>query len=247
MNLSVAIGMDQDAVLYGICAAQRFVHDVVIMPPRDLRDGLGADGADASLFFPEVQEPTFSVQGLFHLYAEAFFKVDFPGRIVGVTVPFDLGVLFVDGRCGGQAQPVLDGFSIFVFCRTEEAPVLVPHPPKVAVFYPSLALLWVSPPCPSPQSFEDGHVNMDKGFLGRGVSVKVRPSPYFRVECRYQPVCRSLFVFLDDVSDVRKEHFDVLLRRGDKESQIPPRCALSWFSLPRVPSLVVGESPSRGV
>jgi hypothetical protein len=75
MNLSVAIGMDQDAVLCSVCAAQRFAHDVVIMPPRDLRDGLGADGAEASLFFPEVQEPTFSVQGLFHLYAEAFFKV----------------------------------------------------------------------------------------------------------------------------------------------------------------------------
>jgi len=57
MNLSMAIGMDQDAVLCGVCAAQRFVHDVVIMPPRDVRDGLGADGADASLFFPEVQEP----------------------------------------------------------------------------------------------------------------------------------------------------------------------------------------------
>ena len=62
MNLSVAIGMDQDAVLCGVCAAHCFVHDVVIMPPRDLRNGLGADGADAALFFPEVQEPTFSVQ-----------------------------------------------------------------------------------------------------------------------------------------------------------------------------------------
>ena len=31
MNLSVAIGMDQDAVLCGVCAAYRFVHDVVIM------------------------------------------------------------------------------------------------------------------------------------------------------------------------------------------------------------------------
>src|SRR5713101_570679 len=149
MNLSVAIGMNQDAVLCGVCTAQRFVHDVVIMPSRDLRDGLGADRADASLLFPEVHVPTFSLQGLFHLYAEACFKVEFPGWIVGVTVPFDFGVLFVDGCCRGEAKPVLDGFAVLVFCLTEEAPVLVSVSPKVAILHPLLAFLRVSPPCPS--------------------------------------------------------------------------------------------------
>ena len=106
-------------------SAHRFVYDVVIMPSRQLGDGLSADWAEASLFFPEVHKPTFPLQGLFHLYAEACFKVDFPCWIVGVTVPFNLGVLFVDGCCRGKAKQVLDGFPVLTFCRTEEAPVLV--------------------------------------------------------------------------------------------------------------------------
>ena len=85
MNLSVAIGMDQDAVLCTVCAPQRFIHDVVVMPSCYVRNGLVTDRADASLFFPEVHQPTPSVQGLFHLHAEAFFKIDFPCRVVGVA------------------------------------------------------------------------------------------------------------------------------------------------------------------
>ena len=61
MNLSVAIGMDQDAVLCVICAAQCFVNDVVVMPACYVRNGLVADWAEAALFFPEVHQPTFAV------------------------------------------------------------------------------------------------------------------------------------------------------------------------------------------
>ena len=102
MNLSVAIGMDQDAVLCVVCTPQRFVNDVVVVPACYVRNRLVADGAEAALFFPEVQQPTSSVKGLCHLYASAFFKVAFPGRIVGIAVSFDL---FVPGYwcCGGQA------------------------------------------------------------------------------------------------------------------------------------------------
>src|SRR5439155_14257168 len=109
-----------------------------------------------------------------------------------------------------------------IFCRAEEAPVLVSDSPKVAVFYPSLALLGVSPPCPSPQGFEDGRINMDRGFLGGGVSVKVCPASYCGVECCNHPVCRCLFVILHDLSDVRQERFDVLLRWACKE--LPTVC-----------------------
>ena len=61
---------------------------------------------------------------------------------------------------------------------------------------------------------------MDKGFLGRRVSVKVCPTPYFGIECGDQPVCRGRFIILDDLSDVRKERFDVLFRRACKELPI---------------------------
>src|SRR6266704_1600080 len=140
MNLSVAVGMDQDAVLRTVYATQRFVYDVVVMPASYLRDRLVTDWAATALFFPEVRQPTFSVQGLFHLHAEAFFKVDFPCRIVGIAGSFDL---FIPGSwcCRGQAKQVADGLSILAFCLSEEAPVLVSDLPKVAVFYPSLAFL----------------------------------------------------------------------------------------------------------
>ena len=61
MNLSVAIGMDQDAVLCVVCTPQRFVNDVVVVPACYVRNRLVADGAEAALFFPEVHQPTFSV------------------------------------------------------------------------------------------------------------------------------------------------------------------------------------------
>ena len=92
MNLFVAVGMDQDAVLCAVCTPQRFIHDVVVMPSCYVRNWLVTDRADAALFFPEVHQPTPSAQGLFHLHAEAFFKIDFPGRVVGVTIPLNLCV-----------------------------------------------------------------------------------------------------------------------------------------------------------
>ena len=209
MNLSVAIGMDQDAVLCVVCAAQRFVHNVVVVPACYMRNGLSADGAEAALFFPEVHQPTSSVEGLCHLYAKAFFQVAFPGWIVGIAISFDL---FVPGYgcCGGQAEPGVGGVPFFVFCLSEEAPVPVSGPSEVPILHPAFAFGRVSPPCPSPQGLENGRIDMGKGFLGRGVSVKVGPSPYFGIEGGNQPVGRGLFVLLDDLSDVRQERFDVL-------------------------------------
>ena len=112
---------------------------------------------------------------------------------------------------------MVGGFPLLVFCLSEEAPVLVSGPSKVPILHPAFAFCRVSPPCPSPQGFEDGRIDMGKGVLGRGVSVKVCPSPYCGIECGNQPVGRGLFVLLDDCSDVRQERFDVLFRWACKE------------------------------
>jgi hypothetical protein len=109
------------------------------------------------------------------------------------------------------------GFPLFVFCLSEEAPVAVAGPSEVPILHPSFAFCRVSPPCPSPQGVEDGRIDMGKGLLGRGVSVKVCPSSYLRIEGGNQPVCCGLFVPFNDLSDVRKERFDVLFRRAGKE------------------------------
>ena len=57
MNLFVAVGMDQDAVLFAVCTPQRFIHDVVVMPSCYVRNELVTDRTDTSLFFPEVHQP----------------------------------------------------------------------------------------------------------------------------------------------------------------------------------------------
>ena len=219
MHLSGALGMEQDAVLCVGCAAQRFVHHVVVGPACYVRKGLIADGAEAALFFPEVQQPPSSVEGLCHLYAKVFFKVAFPGWIVGIAISFDL---FVPGYgcCGGQAEPVVGGVPFCVFCLSEEAPVPVAGPSAVPILHPACAFCRVSPPCPAPQGLENGSVDMGKGFLGRGVSVKVCPSPSCGIEGGNQPVGRGLFVLLDDLSEVRQERFDVLFRWACKEFPI---------------------------
>jgi hypothetical protein len=103
MNVFVAVGMEQDAVPCAVCTPQRLIHDVVVMPSCYVRHWLVTARAEAALFFPEVQPPTPSVQGLFHLHAEAFFKLDFPWRVVGVPLPLHLCVPgYWSG--GGQAE-----------------------------------------------------------------------------------------------------------------------------------------------
>ena len=165
MNLSVAIGMDQHAVFSPVCPTQRFIHDVVVVPTCHFRDRLGTDWAESALLFPEVDQGAPSSQGLVHLDAEAFFQIEFPCRIVGVTISFNL-VISSDRSCGGVAEPVRDPLAVFVSCCPEEAPVSTARLAKVMVGDPPCAFLRVSPLCPSPQGVEDGSVHMDKGFFG---------------------------------------------------------------------------------
>ena len=213
MNLSVAIGMDQDAVFCFVCATHRFVDDMVVVPACQTGDRLGTDRTVAALLFPKVGQGTSSLQGLFHLYAKALFQIGFPCRVVGVALSFDFRISGY-GCCRGMTKPVFSSVSVFVFCCPEEMPVPISRPSKVAVGNPPFAFLRVPPSCPSPQGFEDGRVDMDKGFFSRSVSVKVRPSSYFGVELCYQPACCSLFVVLDDLSDACKKRFHVLFRRA---------------------------------
>ena len=162
MNLSVAVGMDQNAVTYSVCSPHRFVYDVVVMPARHLCDWSGADRTVTALLLPEVGQGSFSSQGLFHLYAQAFFKVDFPRGVVWVAGSFYFDVSRYR-CCRGLAKPVLDRFAFLVFCRPEEAPVIVTNAPKVAVGSPPPALRRVPPSCPSPQRLAEGRLHMDKG------------------------------------------------------------------------------------
>ena len=129
MNLFVAIGMYQDAVLCIVCTSQCLVDNVVVMPTCYLRDKLVADRADAALFLPEVRQPTFSLQGLFYLYAEACFEIEFPSRVVGITFPLNL---CVPGYwcCGGEAQQVSGCLSSLPFACPKKHQFWFPTRPK---------------------------------------------------------------------------------------------------------------------
>ena len=84
MNLSVAVWMDQDAVLCVVCPTECFIHNVVVVPSRYLGNRMATDWAEASLFLPEIHQSSSSLQGLFHLYAQAFFKIEFPAQFIRV-------------------------------------------------------------------------------------------------------------------------------------------------------------------
>lgn len=97
MNLPMTIRVDKHTIFRAVAPAHHAPDDVVVMPPRQGRDALVADGADALLFAPKVTEPSATMQGGGHLDAEAFFQIDFPSRVVGVTVA-------LDRRCGLQRR-----------------------------------------------------------------------------------------------------------------------------------------------
>lgn len=165
MNLSVAIGMDQYTVVCLVCPTQRLIDDVVVVPTGHFRDRLRADRAETALLLPEVDQGASSAQSLIHLDAAAFFQIEFPCRIVGVTVSFNL-VVSRDRCRGGEAKPVRDPLAIFASCGPEEAPVPRARLAEVMVGDPPCAFLRVPALCPLPQGVEDGGVHMDKGCFG---------------------------------------------------------------------------------
>jgi len=134
MHVSVAMGMQQDAVFCSRCAAQRFLNAGVVVPACQGCERVGADRAGTALRCPQVGQGTFSLQGFFHLSAAAFFPREGPGRVVGGAVACDCRLSGSWG-CGGVAKPVADGVAV-----PNKGPFLCPDRPH----YRSAPHLW---PC----------------------------------------------------------------------------------------------------
>ena len=127
------------------------------------------------------------MQGVFHLHAHSGFDVFFPCGVIRVAVALYLDV--PNDRCRRcEAEPVSDLITVFVFCLTEETPIPGAVTTEIAVGDPVLVFVRMSSFCPMPQDFVDVHIHTDKRFLGRGVPVKVGPTPYLWVELANQPV-----------------------------------------------------------
>ena len=105
MDLAMAGGVEQLAVLGLVAAAEAAPDPVVVLPPRDPRDRLAAVRAEPVLPLPQVQQRPSPLQGGRHRHAQAALEVRLPGRVVRVGVlpngdmPFDRRQ-----RCRDQAD-----------------------------------------------------------------------------------------------------------------------------------------------
>ena len=128
------------------------------MPPCDPGDLLVTDWAEAVLLLPEVAEPPSPFQPGFHTHVEAFFKIRFPGRVVGIGLCSDLRMpLNADGRSGQQSNHFHLPFLILE--DASEHPTIWSLIGKVFVFHPSARFVPMSSACPFPDRLEDGMVN----------------------------------------------------------------------------------------
>src|SRR5947209_18135120 len=185
-------------------------------PSSDFGVLLVADWAEAPLFFPEVQEPSFSLERANHLHIKPFLEVGFPGQIIRVGLGTNFRVPLDTNRVGGeQAYPFdLPFFPLEDSCE---------HPPvrsrgwPVFVLDPPACFVAVSPLRPDPQGFEDFVINRMKDILADHMAVIQGPSANLRIQFGDQFSCRQVSALLDVFSDLGKECLHVLLRGCDEE------------------------------
>ena len=207
----MTVWLNQQALIRFIRSSQRLVDDMVVRPSRQGTDALVTDRANTVLFSPEVCQHSFTLQVVFHLYAQAFCKIDFPLWVIRITAPLDFDVS-LDGCRVRQAAHVFLLLALLVSAFAKESPVLSPVRTTVFIFDPVTGLLGMPSACPLPQCFEDGRGYLAKGFVAYHVAVQIRPSSNFRIEQGSPRVGRGLLVTFNDSPDVRQERFCVLFR-----------------------------------
>src|SRR5271166_7161200 len=92
VDLLMAVRMHQHAVLDRILAPMGSPHDMVVVPPRHRGDLRVANRTDTALLLPKQPQSPSARQGPGHLHAETFLEVRFPGGVVRIRFPFDLGM-----------------------------------------------------------------------------------------------------------------------------------------------------------
>src|SRR5208282_1066379 len=69
-----------------------FATRLVVVPPRHRGDLLVANRTETALLLPEQPQSPSAHQGPGHLHAETFLEVRFPGGVVRIRFPFNLGM-----------------------------------------------------------------------------------------------------------------------------------------------------------
>ncbi len=164
----------------------------------------------AFLLQPKFQPPLVPARLLYHLTLGAFFKVEFPRRVIRIGCPFDLDVS--PDRCLVRLREA-DRAN---FARTIQ-PRPAEHLPSICVRvvflgYPRRSLLRVSAGRSAPQRLTDLPVHFPERAPTRAVLMIVRPTANYRVELHDQvsgPGLRMRF----DLRSYLVEHCHLSARR----------------------------------
>src|ERR1700676_5022759 len=97
MESFMAIGMQEHAVVCFISAPFASPDDMMAVPSCQFGDFPGAEWAEATLLFPEIEQLPFPFEVMCHFPIETFFKVGLPFEIVRVCCTLDFDVPF-DGN-----------------------------------------------------------------------------------------------------------------------------------------------------
>src|SRR5438132_6234276 len=219
MNLAVACRVEEHSVSCPITAPMRTPYHVVVVPPGEVGDRLGADGADATLLLLQVQQRPSAAQGGGHLQPEPGFEVAFPGWVIRIGCSFDLDVP-KDGHAGGGEQLDRLGTPFRPRSFAAENPLTPAVGQEVFVLDPAAGLLGVTPTCPAPERQEDRVVHFGKGVFAGHVAVVGRPVPNDWVELTNQIPGGGLLVRLDDPSGFLQKGSHVLARWLDQNGAV---------------------------
>ena len=186
------------------------------VPSSYLGDLLVANWTQALLLLPEVQEPTLPFQPCSHVDVEAFFKIRFPVRVVGIGLCTNFRMPFNADRRSREQSDYLH-LSFLPLEDASEDPTIWSFIRKIFVFHPSARFVLMSATCPFPDGLEDGMVNGMKDRFTDDMAMIERPATNHRVEFYYQLACGQVTTFFDTFSDLPEKGLYTLLRRSDEE------------------------------
>jgi hypothetical protein len=147
----------------------------VALPAGDRGDLLLTDRAEAVLLLPEVEQPSFPFEFLYHVNVEPFFIVLFPLGVVGICFSSDFHVSF-NGCLHGVSQVASDAL-----CFSVKDPIVPVVGREVFLLDPFVGFGWVPASCLSFQFLINGVVYGFEGIPAHHMLMILCPSPNDRV------------------------------------------------------------------
>ncbi len=117
---------------------------MVVVPSGEFGDFLLTDRTESFLLFPEGDQLPFPLEMVNHFHAEAFFKVLFPSRIVGVCFSLNFHMSFDGDMC--WVEEIIFYETFFGEKASVEDPVLSIDGFKV-IAWPTLAKVTLLTTC----------------------------------------------------------------------------------------------------